>query len=136
MMYINDIPNMEVLRIVFTPGIPSSDEVRGYDIWSSISFGDRPIHSVATICWLSPISGIASTGTGFLGRKPIFQLNGAEIVPHPIKTSNINIVITRFSKKYLISFLSILKSSGIINNIINKVTGSFERDFPLLPAAL
>ena len=49
-MYMLENPNMELLRIVFTLGIPSSAVVRGYVIWSSTSCGDRPIHSVKTIC--------------------------------------------------------------------------------------
>src|SRR5690606_32931638 len=35
-----------------------------------------------TICWFSPISGIASTGTGSRGRSPISQSNGATRMPH------------------------------------------------------
>ena len=76
--------------MVFTPGTPSRDTVSGYDIWSSTSSGERPIHSVKTICWFSPMSGIASTGTGLRIRPPISQSNGATITPQIItnKTSN------------------------------------------------
>ena len=43
--------------------------------------GERPSHMVNTICWFSPMSGIASTGTGFLGSPGISQSNGATIKP-------------------------------------------------------
>ena len=43
-------PNIDELRMVFTPGIPSNEVVKGYVIWSSISCGERPSHLVNTIC--------------------------------------------------------------------------------------
>ena len=111
---------MEVLRIVFTPGIPSKAEDRGYVIWSSISRGERPIHSVAIICWLSPMSGIASTGTGLRGKKLIFQLKGADMVPHPMKTRNNNMVISLFSRKYFMSRLNMKKELNRVRNYLLK----------------
>ena len=69
--------------MVFTPGIPSNEVVSGYDIWSSMSCGDRPGHSVYTICWFSPMSGMASTGTGSLGMSPVSQLKGEVATTQP-----------------------------------------------------
>src|SRR5690606_37184751 len=50
MICILENPNIEELRIDFTPGTPKREVVRGYVIWSSISCGERPGHSVKTIC--------------------------------------------------------------------------------------
>ena len=68
-------------------------------IWSCISFGERPIHSVATICWLSPISGMASTGIGFRGMIPPCQLKGDVEMPHTIISTSKSKVTTLFSRK-------------------------------------
>ena len=53
-----------------------------------MSWGDLPGHSVKTICWFSPKSGIASTGTGSLGKNAISQLNGEVTTPQAIKDIN------------------------------------------------
>lgn len=100
---------MDELRIDFTPGIPNRAVVKGYVIWSSMSCGDRPIHSVKTICWFSPISGMASTGTGSEGRKVVFQPKGAVTIPQATKRIIIKMVTNLFSRKYLMSLWSILK---------------------------
>ena len=39
-------------------------------IWSSISWGLRPIQSAKTITWFSERSGIASTGIVIMARAP------------------------------------------------------------------
>ena len=90
---------MDELRMVFTPGMPSSEVVSGYVIWSWMSLGERPIHSVATICWLSPMSGMASTGIGFLGTMPPCQLKGAVETPQTTTSASRSMVITLFSRK-------------------------------------
>ena len=46
-----------------------------------MSWGLRPIQRVKTICWFSPMSGMASTGTGSRGRIPVSQSKGATITP-------------------------------------------------------
>ena len=76
-MLIDEKPNIDELRIVLTPGTPSNATVNGYVIWSSTSCGDRPGHFVNTICWFSPISGIASTGIGLRSTPGICHPNGA-----------------------------------------------------------
>ena len=55
--------------------------MRGYVIWSSMSWGLRPGHSVNTICWFSPMSGMASTGTGSRAIPGMCQSNGATVTP-------------------------------------------------------
>ncbi len=74
---------MELHRMVLTPGTPSIAVDSGYVTWSSMSCGDRPGQSVKTICWFSPISGMASTETGLRGRLPSSQSNGATYKPAP-----------------------------------------------------
>lgn len=46
----NDMPNIDDDRIVFTPGIPSNAVVNGYVTSSCMSIGECPIQSVDTIC--------------------------------------------------------------------------------------
>lgn len=46
-----------------------------------MSCGLRPAHSVKTICWFSPMSGIASTGTGSRGSPAISESKGATSTP-------------------------------------------------------
>ncbi len=90
--------------MVFTPGTPSRDTVSGYDIWSSTSLGERPIHSVKTICWFSPISGIASTGTGLRISQPVSQSNGATIAPQTITNRTSNPMTSLFVRQKCMSF--------------------------------
>ena len=94
--------------MVFTPGIPKREVVKGYVIWSSISCGERPSHLVKTICWFSPISGIASTATGLLGKNPVSQLKGAFTIPHPKKRKSNNTDTSLFSIKNLMLLFSIV----------------------------
>ena len=49
-----------------------------------MSCGLLPDQGVNTICWFSPMSGIASTGTGSRGIEPISQSNGATITPQKV----------------------------------------------------
>ena len=44
---------------------------------------------VKTICWFSPMSGMASTGTGSRTVFPHLQSNGATATPHPSTISTI-----------------------------------------------
>src|ERR1043166_3080063 len=62
MTLIIENPNAEDERTTRTPGSPWRLTVSGYVIWSSTSWGDRPVQSVKTITWLSLRSGIASIG--------------------------------------------------------------------------
>ncbi|MBA7619890.1 hypothetical protein ES703_27232 [subsurface metagenome] len=105
-IYILEKPNIELLRIVLTPGMPSRDTVNGYVIWSCTSWGERPIHSVKTICWFSPISGIASTGTGSRGRPQRSQSNGATMMPHPTTIIKNSATTNLFSRQKRMSLLS------------------------------
>src|SRR4030043_1347209 len=98
-MYILEKPNIEKQRIVFTPGTPKSDVVSGYVIWSSTSCGLLPGQSVNTICWFSPMSGIASTATGFLGQNRSSQSNGATYIPQPTKNMISSHTTSLFSKQ-------------------------------------
>jgi hypothetical protein len=43
-----------------------------------MSCGFGPGHSVKTICWFSPMSGIASTGTGSRGRPAEVPVEGRD----------------------------------------------------------
>src|SRR4030042_462434 len=104
-MYILEKPNIEKQRIVLTPGTPKSDVVSGYVIWSSTSCGLLPGHSVKTICWFSPMSGIASTATGFLGQNPSSQSNGATITPQPTKNKISSTTTSLFSRQKRITLL-------------------------------
>ena len=72
-----------------------------------MSCGERPDQLVNTICWFSPISGIASTATGLFGRKPLSKLKGAFTVPHPTKRTSIKTAISLFSIKNLMLLFSI-----------------------------
>src|SRR5690554_6982527 len=107
MTYILENPNIDELLMVLTPGIPSREVVSGYVIWSSIFCGERPCQLVKTICWFSPISGIASTATGSLGRKGISQLNGAFTMPHPTKSASNKTATNLFSIKNFMLLFSI-----------------------------
>jgi len=44
---------------------------------------------VKTICWFSPISGIASTATGLLGINLVSQLKGAVAIPQPTNKKSV-----------------------------------------------
>src|SRR6266478_1516382 len=55
-------PNADEERTTRTPGKPWRLTVSGYVIWSSTSWGERPVQSVKTMTWLSERSGIASMG--------------------------------------------------------------------------
>src|SRR5580704_12244340 len=57
-------------RTTLTPASPCRFTESGYVIWSSISWGLRPIQSVKTITWFSDRSGIASTGIVSMARTP------------------------------------------------------------------
>lgn len=111
-------PNIDVLRIVRTPGIPRSAVVSGYVIWSSMSCGDRPGQSVKTICWLSPMSGIASTETGSEG-KGRFHLNGEVTSPQPTSNTKSSIAMSLFSrKKRIIEFIIQLNVINVYRTIL------------------
>jgi hypothetical protein len=103
----NDMPNIDVLLMVSTPGIPQQSGGKRIVIWSWISCGERPIHSVATICWFSPISGMASTGTGSRGNRP-FKVERHCHQPHYNKSNQKMKVKSRFSRKYLTSLLNMV----------------------------
>src|SRR5216684_6665509 len=62
MMLIIEKPKAEDERTTRTPGRPCRLTVSGYVIWSSTSWGERPLQSVKTMTWLSERSGIASIG--------------------------------------------------------------------------
>ena len=94
------MPNIDDDRMVLTPGIPNNAVVRGYVTCSWISFGERPIQSVAMICWLSPMSGIASTATGLRGMRPLCQLKGTVDSPPTMININTSAVIKRLWRKY------------------------------------
>ncbi len=96
---------MELLRIVFTSGRPRRAVVNGYVIWSSTSCGLLPGHSVKTICWFSPISGMASTATGWRGKNPSSQSNGAKATPIMTKASSSNATTSLFSRQKRINRL-------------------------------
>ena len=65
-----------------------------------------PSHLVNTICWFSPISGIASTATGLLGKNPVSQLKGAFTVPQPIKRTSNKTATSLFSIRNLMLLFS------------------------------
>ena len=77
-------------------------------IWSSTSCGERPIHSVKTICWFSPMSGIASVATGSRGNPPRSQSNGATIAPHTTTAMTTSATTSLFSrqKRMILSIIS------------------------------
>ena len=72
-----------------------------------MSCGERPIHSVNTICWFSPISGMASTGTGSEGSAPVSQPKGAVTTPQATKPVRMRTVTSLFSRKYLMILFNI-----------------------------
>src|SRR6056297_580897 len=118
-------PNIEELRIVFTPGIPKREVVSGYVIWSSISCGERPCHLVKTICWFSPISGMASTATGSVGKKPVSQLKGALTTPQPTNRASSRTATSLFSMRNLMLLFSI--TFDVLDNwnyVLQKMTNT------------
>src|SRR6218665_3526114 len=59
-----------------------------------MSFGERPVHSVATICWFSPMSGMASTAMGFRGNA-LCHSKGENDIPQPMKAKRKNWGLTK-----------------------------------------
>jgi hypothetical protein len=56
------------------------------------------------------MSGMASTGTGALGRNPTFQLKGAVTIPKPMISRRSSTVTSLFSRKNLMILFSIIGS--------------------------
>src|SRR5690606_5572542 len=71
------------------------------------------------ICWFSPISGIASTGTGSFGRIPVFQSKGAVTKPHTTSPTSRRMVTNLLYKKYLMVFenISDLQEKQSVNDL-------------------
>ncbi len=82
-----------------------------------MSCGERPGHLVKTICWFSPKSGIASTGTGSFGKDPICQLKGAVNMPQAKRITNKRKVTNLFSKKKRITLFIMNKHLGYNRNM-------------------
>ena len=57
---------------------------------------------------------MASTGTGSLGRKPVFQLKGEETIPQAIRANSNRKVTSLFSRKYLMVLFSIISRFIVI----------------------
>src|SRR2546422_5667358 len=68
--YTQENPYSDTPRTRLTPGAASREVTIGYVIWSSISVGLRPDHSVKTIACTSDRSGIASSGTSKTAHTP------------------------------------------------------------------
>src|SRR5712692_8144895 len=68
--YTQENPYSDTPRTRLTPGAASREVTIGYVIWSSISVGLRPGHSVKTIACTSDRSGIASSGTSKTAHTP------------------------------------------------------------------
>src|SRR6218665_161573 len=71
-----------------------------------MSFGERPVHSVATICWFSPMSGMASTAMGFRG-KALCHSKGENDIPQPMKAKRNKQASIGLSRKYFTALLNI-----------------------------
>ena len=54
------------------------------------------------------MSGMASTGIGSLGIKPVFQLNGVKAMPATTTVNRNKKVTSRFSRKYRTSLLNMV----------------------------
>jgi hypothetical protein len=67
------------------------------------------------------MSGIASTGTGYLGRFPMSQSNGATIMPHPINIITKRPTTSLFSRQKRIT-LSISDSFSPVSPFITSST--------------
>ena len=75
---VDAIPDIgENQQIVFTKWDGRSPQDIEDQITYPLTTSLLGISGVNTICWFSPISGIASTATGLFGKNPVSQLKGA-----------------------------------------------------------